>query len=73
VNREPPFPLTPFGWPIQAFLGLEWATHLTQKFVAATDLDRRSHGPTQVDEKRPSPATALHGSFALPFVIPTEA
>jgi hypothetical protein len=29
--------------------------------------------PTQGDENALCPATALHGSFGLPFVIPTEA
>jgi len=29
--------------------------------------------PAQGDEKRFYPATALHGSVALPFVIPSEA
>jgi hypothetical protein len=28
---------------------------------------------TQGDEKRFRPATAFHGSFTLPFVIPSEA
>src|SRR5258708_15453414 len=37
--------------------------------------DRRSHwptGPPKVMKNALCPATALHGSFALPFVIPTE-
>jgi hypothetical protein len=36
-------------------------------FVISTD-----PWPTQGDENAFCPATALHGSFALPFVIPTE-